>query len=356
MAQETEQVVELLFNRGTLMDLYIGKPTFQRKLRPNDVLLEGIDESVLYLGHKKLLPKKAMEKLITLEGQGRTALANRSIPFPLSGARFVYYNALKDVLTSLSVVKEEWNRAVEELHEEYPRLKEEQLSQLEHQAQRLYNQEMEKLYGLAPTTPEFIEKKNRLDSWLEQQKSINRSLYPSVEEVKGLFHFDWRMFKVSGLTGGEVMSTLDTQELLRAQQQVRQDLEQWVRQASVEMHKTLGEAAANAKRLLEKNDKLNPRNIKPLFDAFETFKAIDFTGSSTFQATIDRIKSTFGRKRPDGTVDMELTNDAIHGSHHGLTEFKALLGSLSTLAVDDVAEQAGIRALSAGEFRRVVEV
>jgi hypothetical protein len=152
------------------------------------------------------------------------------------------------------------------------------------------------------------------------------------------------------------MSTLDAQALLRAQQQVRQDLEQWVRQAAVEMHKTLGEAAANAKRLLEKNDKLNPRNIKPLFDAFETFNAIDFTGASTFHQTIERIKQTFGKKKPDGTMDMELTNDEIHASPHGMSEFRQLLGALSTLAVDDVAEQAGIKSLQAGEFRRVVEV
>lgn len=366
MTQE-QQIVEVLFNRGTLFDLFIGKPTFQKKLRPNDVLLEGIDENVLYLGHKKLLPKKAMERLVTLEGQARTALSNRSIPFPLSGARFVYYDALQDILEELQGIKIEWDRAVDELYTEYPKLKEEQLSQLENQAMVLYSQELAKLpqpqvnqmlaqQQEANLAAEWNEKKARLDSWLEQQKAINQSLYPNVEEVKGLFSFQWRMFKVSGLSGGEEMSTLDAQALLRAQQQVRQDLENWVRQAATEMHRTLGEAAANAKRLLEKNDKLNPRNIKPLFDAFETFNAIDFTGASTVHQTIERIKQTFGRQRPDGTVDMELTNDAIHGTYHSMNEFKSLLGTLSTMAVNAVAEEAGIRALSVGEFRRVVEL
>ena len=348
---ETDEIAEALFDRGTLMDLYIGKPTFQKKLRPNDVLLEDIDENVLYLGHKKLLPPKATEQLVKLEGQARTALASRSLPFPLSGARFVYYQALPPVMARLRQVQEQWDIAVNELVKEYPNLKEQQLVELDKQAQALHQAELQKVSGIDRAAIEA-----KLGEWLQQQRAINRELYPPVEKVKEMFHFSWRMFKISALEGVEEMSTLEQADLQNAQQQLKEDLQKWVQQASVEMHKTLGEAAANAAKLLQKNDKLDPRNLKPLFEAFETFKAIDFTGASSFHSAVESIKARFGRKRPDGTYDMELTSADLKNNPQGMQEFKGLLDNLGKLATDEVAEQAGIATINIGVFKRLVEI
>lgn len=333
------------------MDLFIGKPTFQRKLRPNDVLLEGIDESVLYLGHKKLLPRKALEDLVTLEGRARRALADRSLEFPISGARFVQYTALADVLRILQALKGEWDTAVSELIRDYPDLRTEQLSHLDQQAETLVRNELAKLPG-----EERALKQKELDHWLEIQKNLNRSLYPRTEDLQGMFHFQWRLFRISAMQTVEEMSGIKQEELIQARDALQRDLQRWVRQASIEMHRTLGEAALNAKNLLEKNGKLNPRNLKPLFDAFETFRAIDFTGSSTFQDVITRIRTQFGVVSTNGAVDFEQTAANVNDVN-SLEGFRQLLNQVSDLAQDNVAEEAGIAALSqAGGFRRLVEV
>lgn len=346
-----EQIAEALFDRGILMDLYIGKPTFQKKLKANDVLLEGIDENVLYLGHKKLLPPKATEQLVKLEGLARKALADKSLPFPLSGARFVYYQALPHVLKKLKELKETWDTAVNELMAQYPALKELQLVELDKQAQHLVLTELAKASGSTR-----MEREMALNDWLESQKKINREIYPEVDKVRDSFHFDWRIFKTNAPQGDEEMTTLEQEDLLKAQKQIKEDLQKWVQQASVEMHKTLGEAAANAAKLLEKNNKLDTRNIKPLFDAFEVFKAVDFTGASSFHGVVENIKQRFGRQRPDGTFDMELTSQSLKDNQHAQTEFKKLLDELGRLAVDDVAEKAGVAAMEVGGFKRLVEL
>jgi hypothetical protein len=345
-----EQIAEALFDRGILMDLYIGRPTFQKKLKADDVLLEGIDENVLYLGHKKLLPHVATEKLVKLEGQARTALAGRSIPFPISGARFVYYQALPGVLKKLKELKDAWNGAVEDLLKEYPALKEQQLVELDKQAQALYQSELTKV-GVNRATREA-----ELNEWLAAQRQINRELYPDVSKVRDTFHFDWRIFKTNAPQGNEEMSTLEQEDLLKAQKQIKEDLQKWVQAASAEMHKTLGQAAANAAKLLEKNNKLDTRNLKPLFEAFENFKAVDFTGASSFHQVVENIKQRFGQKRPDGSYDMELTSKSLKDNPNGQVEFKKLLEGLSGLAVDEVAEKAGILAIEVGGFKRMVEL
>lgn len=350
MTTESEPA-DLLFNRGTLMDLFIGKPTFQKKLRPNDVLLEGIDESVLYLGHKKLLPRKALEELVTIEGKARRALADRSLEFPISGARFVQYSSLAEVIRSLQDLKLEWDSAVASLIHDYPDLRNEQLFQLDQQAETLVRNELTKLPGTERAT-----KEKELTDWLVIQKNINRSLYPKTEDLSGMFKFAWRMFRISAMTGMEEVNGIQQEELIQAREAIQRELQRWVRQAAAEMHKVLGEAALNASNLLEKNGKLTPRNLKPLFDAFETFKAVDFTGSSTFQEVITQIRTRFGVVGTDGSVDFEQTASMVN-DRNAMDGFRSLLSQVSELAQDDVADSAGVKAVShIGEYKRLIEI
>ncbi len=341
---------EILFNRGTLMDLYIGKPTFQKKLRSDDLLVENINQDAIYLGHKYILSKKATATLVTIEGQARRALAVKSLEFPLSGARFVYYQALPEVLDEIGSLREQWNAAVTELIEKYPDLKTEQLAVLDAQCDTLRVHELSKLSG-----DDRAVKEAALAEWIEKQRIGNRNLYPPVDKLRAMFHFEWRMFKISPLEGTEEMSSLDQASLASAQMQLRQDLQQWVKAASVEMHRTLGEAAANVMGMLSRRDKLNPRNLKPLFDAFEQFKAIDFTGASSFQQVIDQMKTTFGMRDFRGDLDYQMMADRINTS--SMESFKQLLSKVGELAVDSVAEEAGIQAIhSVGELKRMIEL
>lgn len=347
-----EGVTEVLFEKGTLVDLHIGKPTFQKKLRQTDLLVDDIDEKVIYLGHKKLLPPKATEKLVTLEGRARVALANRSLPFPISGARFVHVQALPDVLQVFGRMRTEWQEAVADLVQQYAPLKAQQLADLDTQCQKLVDNELKKYSG------EMRDQKlSQLAAWREQQAITNRNLYPSESDLPTLFRFTWRMFKISPTAGFEELNQLSQAELAEAQEMLKADLRSWVRSASADLHRALGEAALNASSMLQKHKKLTPRNLKPLFDAFETFKAVDFTGISDFRRVIDEIRGRFIQVDPTGSVDFERTAEAINGSDMGQQAFRDLLNNIAGLAEDQVAEEAGLRAIAqTGDFSRVVEV
>lgn len=350
MTDPIDNVTEMLFERGVLVDLHIGRPTFQRKLRQSDLLIEGLDEHVLYLGHKKLLPKEALEKLITLDGKARTALADKSLAFPISGARFVRRETLSDVLRSLHEVRVEWQAAITALVTQYPEFKTKQLEQLRKQAEKLVATELQKYQA---GTDVYVEKAAQLGLWLEQQGAANLAMYPPAEELFGLFPLHWRMFKVQA-AGVSEMDEVAHEQFKMAQEQLKGDLRKWVKQAGAEMHKALGEAALNAKNLLEKNGKLDPRSLRPLFNAFETFNAVDFTGTSDFHTVIEQIKQRFGVRNLAGNMDYEQTSAAVQGS---VESFKELLTSVSNLAEEEIAAKAGMVALSkAGEFSRVIEL
>lgn len=341
-------ITRVLFDTGTLFHLYIGRWTANKKMNENDLLIDEVDKSAFYIGHKKLLPREAQERLQFIEGQARTFLANRSVPFPIGDAKYVSYHALRGVLSRLQEYKEQWEVAVNDLIAGYPRFKEEQIERLAKQARAIADKEANKVAPYA-----YAAKVKELDGWVTQQEALNRSLYPDVSQLRSRYNFEWRMFKLSPLEGMEQMSTLDAETLVQEQNRVRQDLHKWVGEVSVMMHQQLGEAAAQAKRLLEENGKLNPKNLRPLFEAFETFSAVNFSGNSTFIDTINSIRSRFLQKTGTGETDWRLTAEQVNRSTE---EVRSLLNAMSDLALSDTAKQAGIQSVKAGQFGRVIDI
>lgn len=352
MADERNELTAALFKRGALMDLHIGRWSAMKKMQPTDMLMGEVDLNTLYLGHKKLLPKKATEKLIEIEGKARTALSSKSLEFPLAGARFVTYGTIPDVVDRLRELKEDWNREIETLVTQYPALRETQLALLEAQAQKFIHEELRK-FGVVSTEDAYKSRKEELDGWLVKQRTSNLSFYPQdVEELRKKFSFGWRMFQVSSLDG---VDDLDVDEVRAAQDQLRADLQGWVRSAAASMHQALGEAAANARGMLEKNGKLTPRNLQPLFNAFENFLMVDFTGQSTFRQTIDTIKKQFLIQNPDGSYDLPKMAEGT-GTELGRAAFTDLLSKMSELAVEETANKAGVLSLARTDFGRMVEL
>lgn len=347
MPDTQQALTEALFQRGALMGLHIGRWTAVKKMSANDMLIGDVDLDAIYLGHKKLLPKKAMEKLIEIEGKARTALANRSLEFPLAGARFVTYSTVPTIVERLQALKTEWDNEVNELIRQYPELRERQLGLLEAQAQKFIEEELKKVPG------QETARREELNEWLATQRSANRGYYPAdVEELRKRFSFNWRMFRISALDG---INELDPDEVKEAQDRLRADLQGWVRSAASAMHQALGEASANAKAILEKNGKLTPRNLQPLFNAFENFLMVDFTGQSTFRETIETIKKRFLISNPDGTYNLPAMSESM-GNEVSRAEFTGLLSSMGDLAVDEVASKAGILSLGRTDFGRMVEL
>lgn len=347
----TEQVISALWSQGTLVDLDIGRSLFQKRLRDEELRLEGINKSVIHLGNKKLLPEGALDAIKQIESSTRVYLNNHSLSFPISGARFVYYKTLKEVLDFFAKKRDEWDDAVDELIKNFEDLKNKQIVLLDEESHRIMQRSLEGLTGKT-----LADKTAELNAWYEEQKQNHRNLYPPTNELYKKFRFEWSLFKISAIDGMSALGELEKDELLAAQSKIKEEMQKWVKEASAALHKKLGESAAHAAELLKKQGKLNPKNLKPLFDAFEEFKAVDFTGSSDFHKKIDDLKKKFAVES-GGQTDFGKTAEALNNTQAAMDSFKEILGSLSELAVDSVAEKAGLTSLTkVGEFKRLLDV
>jgi hypothetical protein len=345
-----EGMTNLLFDRGTLIHLYIGRWTGNRKMSQNDLLLEDVDDKAMNVGFKKLMPADWHNRFQRIESEARILLASLSTEFPIGNARFMFYRVVPDFLRRVQPLKNRWDRAVEEFVAEYAQLKERQLELLDAQARKLVDQEL----ALMPAGERKDARRKELATWLVEQQKKNEKLYPKAEEIRFRFSFTWRMFKISAVEGVEQMNTMDQTQLVEAQQMVHQEMQRWAREASQEVHQAFGRAAANANELLTRHGRLTPRNLRPLFEAFEQFRALEFSGTSDFNGMIDQIRRQFLVTGADGSADYAATAERMNSNQEALGD---LLSSIGNLAVDEVASEAGIRSLQrTGEFGRYVDL
>lgn len=342
-------IIQVVFKKGVLFDITIGRWSALHQMKTDDLLLAKLNRKIIYPGHKKLLPEDAAYPIVHLEGKIRTFVRKRSMDFPVSGAVFVNFKALPKMLKGLKKLRAEYEEKAQELYNNWDGIKASQIKALDEESRKIAVQN-----GLyEPKTPPA--EKEILQTWLKKQHEQHLALYPERKDLLTKYYVTWSMFKVNPLdqTAAEAMKEEDAEFITQQQAQLKASMEKWVKEKAVEMHKKLGEAAAQAQALLADNGKLNPKNLKPLFAAFEEFSAIDITGSS-FEAVIEDIKKTYV---PAGSSDDDMDFKALAESvNNNKDEFTGLLNTLAALAIDEVATKAGASALGSSDFKRIVEI
>ena len=340
------EILQVVFKKGVLFDITIGRWSALHQMKTKDLLLEKLNRKVIYPGHKKLLPEEASYPLVHMEGKIRTFVRKKSMDFPISGAVFVNLKALPGMLKGLKTLRDEYMAAAQGLYTSYEQMKVKQIQVLDDEARKIAVQN-----GLyEQTTP--VPERDVLKQWLKDQHTTHVSLYPDREKLLEKYYVTWHMFQVNpvGEAAATAMMDEDAEFMAHQQQKLQEDLETWVKAKAVEMHQKLGEAAKQAQQLLAENGKLNPKNLKPLFSAFEEFEAIDFAGSA-FAKSVSDIKTKFLVE--EHGVDFDDVAKAVNSSTE---EFSNLISTIADLAVEDVAKKAGAAALANSEFKRVVEV
>lgn len=341
-----QDIKQLLFQEGVLFGLSVSRWTARSRISGDDLLID-VNKDAVDSGFKKLMPTEALQPLALIESKARKVVNDRSMYFDITGGRFVSKHAVAPIIQELTQYKAAFQVELEKFLEAYPRFKEEQINRLDRVA---YDRMMaERLKYVGRSDPSVATKLAELNEYYAQQQIKNRQLYPEIPVLRQKFAFGWRMFGISDV---QQLSGISPEQIEQANAQLREQLSQWVREATFDMHRTLGEVAVQVKAMLEKQGKLNPRNLKPLFDAFETFQAIDFTGSSGIRDVINDIRSRF-QAGNETAIDFDATADAINASS---VAFSSLLDTVGRLAVDDVAQQAGVHALRrSGRFARVLD-
>jgi hypothetical protein len=337
---DTEQndILQELFARGTLMSVHVGRWLAQQKASMNDFLREDVGSiaNTHSLGKKRYLPPEAVEALQGLEKQARKIFYDRSVDFPVSGARFVANHAIGPLVEQLRDLRLQWLTEVDRLLTlaVFEAHKNTQLKALEASYDKFVADELSKIVGDEPARLQAFQ---RLVKWKAGQMESDRLFYPSLEELRPKFKFYWRTFEISPQRES---TTVPNSALAEAQRELQADLQGWIHSAAAEMHQTLGQAAAHAAQMLADDGKLTEKSLRPLLRAFEVFKATDFTNASEFRTSVERIQTELLNNGTDLAATAEATTREDFRER-----LMVALNQVGALTAAEMAAEAGTKAV-----------
>lgn len=346
--QQTQEFVQEIFKKGILIQVHVSRPSFQYKLREDDLLL-GDRKAGFHLGHRKAMPENDPRFTVftTLEGRARNIVSRHGRPFPMSGAYFATYRAIGIIIPELKRVRADWEVKVGEFLEGYDEMRSRAITTLSDSYREIATARLDGLSGDL-----LKEKSQEVEEWLDRKIREVGNLCPPKSKIRERFGMVWNLFQITGVEDEMGKTLLDVDDIVEQRNQQLSQMRGWMQGVMKDAHQKLGEAAANASKMLKDHKKLTPRNLKPLFDVFEQFKSLDITGRSDFNRVLEEARTRYLSRDSNGDVDWDLTAASINGASG---QFSELLGSIGSLAVDEVAEKAGISTLSNDDLGRFVE-
>jgi|GEM_PF-3561856 len=276
-----------LYKAGVVVDLTFGMWGAATKLNEEDLGLENVPSDKISLGHKKLIKKERLEKASSIIVEARNVLARNSFAFPFGDARFVPYARLNHVVEKMNEFEKEYFKARDEIAEELESDRLEMLKEYEETFEKLLKQRN----GLSDS-----ERQDQKQSLLAQL----RKKYPSKEELKSKFRFEFVIFEVQSpefksITGAQALDKVEeVKELEKVyREKVAKKLDAFLEDVVSTLKGRILDIVTRLSNRVE-NDNVKMSSVNSFKRFAESFRQLDF-----MDLDVDRAISSLEKKLAD---------------------------------------------------------
>ena len=274
-------LLDVLTRQGVLINVSVRYWRATKKLNPEDLGLnpDNVTERLINLGHKKLLPKEALEPFALIESRTHAFIEASTFPFLNGLSRFLPNAKLQEALDRVNQVAGEFSRAKTEFLARYGEMRQHALAQWLAAARKLVSD------------PE------RLVATIEAS-------FPDQSRMERYFEFSSQLFHI------RVPESLDLQLVNAAQHQaVVEARDQAARSASERIHhgveQFLGDCVITLRQqtaqlceeMLEsmRNGKtgVHQKTLNRLVRFIDQFKQLNFVGDQQMESELERVRQEF---------------------------------------------------------------
>jgi len=272
------QLLDVLTREGVLITVSVRYWRAAKKLQAEDLGLDPKDiTDLISLGHKKLLPREALEKFALIESRAHSLVESSSFPFLNGVAHFLPNRKLEEVIGKLRALEAEFHDACHEFQSRY--------GQLRAQACRDWQDAARKLVQDPAVLVATIE-----DS------------FPSPERMARYFTFDVNLFQISvpERLGTDLVTFAEQQSIAKARLEaarsaslkMSRDMEQFVTDCVATMRQ---ETAKICNEMLEsmkggKTGGVHQKTLNRLLTFINQFKSLNFAGDHELEAMLDQAR------------------------------------------------------------------
>lgn len=202
MNESNHNLLSVLTREGVLINVSVRYWRGQKKLKPEDIGLKTSDVSdrLISLGHKRLLPKDALQELALVEGRAHALIEQNTFPFLNGLGHFLPNGRLQEVTDKLNALEREFWQAKQNFLQKY--------STLRSNASREWRQMAEKLVG----------DPSRLVATIE-------SAFPLARNMDKFFSFGVQVFQITLPESLDVdlITLAEQREVIEARQRAAQE-------------------------------------------------------------------------------------------------------------------------------------
>jgi hypothetical protein len=327
-------ILDALTHEGVLINVSVRYWRATKKLEPGDLGLDAaaLDDRLITLGRKRLLPKDALAPFALIESRAHALVEQATFPFLGGIARFLPNRKLLDTRRALDAMGEEFDAAKARFKESYADLRE-----------------------------------NAIEEWRELARELSLDAgrlidnieisYPESSALDRFFGFEKRVYQVCvppSITA-ELVTFGDQQAVAQARQQMAEAAaNQLGREAQSFVADCVATLRQEAARLSEdmlasirtgKTDGVHQKTLNRLLRFIDEFKSLNFAGDSEFERILETTRSTLLTRSAE---DYRENAPALTRLQNGLQSLAQTARTLARQDAREIVERFG--ALGARKF------
>jgi hypothetical protein len=273
-----QPLLDAVCRKGVLVATSVRYWRGCKRLNAEDLGLDpaNVSERLIQLGHKRLIPRDALQAFALIESRVQATVESSSFPFLGGIARFVPNPRLGDLNDKLGKLEKEFHNATLDFAVGYAPLRDSALAEWREAARHL-NGNAEHLIA-----------------------TIEQSFPPSGEIVKR-FGFEVRMFQIAApenirLEVAEGMAEIDVADDRRriadeATRRLQEDVNGFIRESVASLREETAKLATEVLATIDGSENgVHQRTLNRLGSFIDSFRSLNFAGDQQLEATLEKFR------------------------------------------------------------------
>jgi hypothetical protein len=274
-------LLDALTREGVLISVSVRYWRATRKLNAEDLGLnpDNVTERLISLGHKKLLPREALERFALVEGRAHSLVESSTFPFLNGLGHFLPNTKLEEVTGKLRELEAQFSQAQQAFLDQYADLRQQ-------------------------ASAEWYEAARRLVSEPERLVATIEASFPNVSQMQRAFGFEVHLFQLRAperldlalVSQGEQEKVIAArqQAATEAADQIQRGVENFVADCVASLRQ---QTAQLCEEMLDSmrtgKTGVHQKTLNRLVRFIDEFKQLNFVGDSQMEAQLERVRQEF---------------------------------------------------------------
>jgi hypothetical protein len=280
-SNNNNHLLDALTREGVLINVSVRYWRATKKLSPQDLGLDpdNVTERLISLGHKKLLPREALERFALVESRAHSLIESSTFPFLDGLGHFLPNPKLEEVTRRLKELEVEFEVARQAFLNQYADLRQQ-------------------------ASAEWYEAARRLVSDPDRLVATIEASFPNVTQMQRAFGFEVHLFQLRApesldialVSQGEQEAVIAARQRASAEaaEQIHRGAESFVADCVATLRQqTAGLCEEMLESMRTGKTGIHQKTLNRLIRFIDEFKQLNFVGDREMEAQLERVRQEF---------------------------------------------------------------